>query len=188
MKKSIGPNTLIYPNPVLIVGSYDKNGKANAMTVAWGGIASSNPPSVAISIRKATYTYGNIVERKAFTISIPSEEYAKQADYFGIKSGKDGDKFSATKLTPVKSELVDAPYIKEFPMILECRVIHTHELGLHTQFVGEIMDVKVDDDLIGENGNPAIEKIRPFFYDHSSFHYYGIGRIVGRAFKIGNEM
>ena len=103
MKKSIGAKTIIYPTPVLIIGSYDKDGKANAMTVAWGGIASSNPPSVSISLRKATYTHGNILERKAFTISIPSEEYVRQADHFGIKSGRDEDKFAVTMLTPARS-------------------------------------------------------------------------------------
>jgi flavin reductase (DIM6/NTAB) family NADH-FMN oxidoreductase RutF len=188
MKKSIGPATIIYPTPVLIVGSYDKNGKANVMTVAWGGIASSNPPSVAISIRKATYTYGNIVERKAFTINIPSEQYAKQADYFGIKSGRNEDKFLISKLTPVKSEIVDAPYVKEFPLVLECTLLHIYELGMHTQFIGEIMDVKVEDDMLGEGGKPDIEKIRPFLYDHSSFSYYGVGKSIGKAHKIGNEI
>ena len=188
MKKSIGPNTIIYPNPVLIVGSYDKNGNANAMTVAWGGIACSNPPCVSISLRKATYTYGNIVERKAFTISIPSEKHVKHADHFGIKSGRNEDKFSVTKLTPVKSEIVDAPYVKEFPLVLECKLIHMHEIGLHTQFIGEILDVKVEDDALGEGGRPDIEKIKPFFYDHSGFAYYGVGKLIGKAYTIGNEI
>ncbi|PKL38833.1 MAG: flavoredoxin [Spirochaetae bacterium HGW-Spirochaetae-1] len=188
MKKSIGAGTILYPNPVLIVGSYDSQGKANAMTVAWGGIASSNPPSVAISLRKATYTHGNITKRKAFTISIPSESQAKYADYFGIKSGRNEDKFAVTGLTPVKSEIVDAPYVQEFPLILECRLLHIFELGLHTQFVGEIMDVKVDEDMLDEGGKPDIKKIRPFFYDHSGFSYYGIGELLGKAYTIGKDI
>ena len=88
-------------------------------------------------MRKATYTYSNIVERKAFTINIPSEAHVQAVDHFGLVSGKDVDKFAAAKLTPVRSDLVDAPYVKEFPMILECKLVHTIELGLHTQFVGE---------------------------------------------------
>src|SRR5512136_926866 len=141
MMKSLGAQTLIYPAPVLVVGTYDKAGKPNVMTASWGGICCSQPPCVAVSLRKATYTYGNILERKAFTISIPSEAYVKEADYFGLVSGRGTDKFAATKLTPVHSDLVDAPYVKEFPLIVECKLAHVIDLGLHTQFVGEVVDV-----------------------------------------------
>jgi len=72
MKKSFGAKTLVYPTPVWIIGTYDKVGKPNAMTIAWGGICSSTPPCVAVSIRKATYTHGNIIERKAFTVNVLS--------------------------------------------------------------------------------------------------------------------
>ncbi len=188
MKKSMGPKTILYPTPVLAVGTYDRDGKPNVMIVAWGGLCCSNPPCVAVSLRKATYSYDNIVERKAFTISIPSQQYAKQADYFGIVSGRNEDKFSSTGLTPVRSDLVDAPYINEFPLILECRVIHTLEIGLHTQFIGEILDIKVDEDKLGEDGAPAIEKINPFFFVPDSRMYYGIGNYLGKAFSIGREL
>src|SRR3972149_5922273 len=156
MKQSIGAKTIIYPTPTWVVGTYDKDGKPNVATVAWGGICCSQPPCVAISLRKATYSYGNIVERKAFTVGIPSETHVKEADYFGIASGRDVDKLSAAGLTPVGSELVDAPYVAEFPLVLECRLLHTLEIGLHTQFVGEILDVKADQEVLGENGRPAI--------------------------------
>jgi flavin reductase (DIM6/NTAB) family NADH-FMN oxidoreductase RutF len=68
MKRSIGAKTLIYPTPTWVVGSYDNQGKPNGMAVAWGGICCSEPPCVAVSLRKATYTYGNLVERQAFTV------------------------------------------------------------------------------------------------------------------------
>ncbi len=188
MKKSLGAKTIVYPTPVLIVGTYDKTGKPNAMNVAWGGLCCSSPPSVAISLRKATYTYGNVVERKAFTINIPSENYAKEADYFGIASGSKEDKFFATKLTAVKSDLVDAPYIKEFPLILECKLMHTIEIGLHTQFIGEIMDVKIEDSVFGEGGIIDIEKMHPFFYAPEIRAYYGVGKCLGKAFSIGKQI
>lgn len=142
MKKSIGAKTIVYPTPVFIVGTYDESGKPNAMNVAWGGISCSSPPCVSISVREATYTHGNIVNKKAFTVNIPSENYIREADYFGIASGKNGDKFAATGLTPVKSELVDAPYIKEFPLALECKLVNATEIGLCTSFTGEILDAK----------------------------------------------
>jgi len=145
-------------------------------------------PSLRFDIpRKATYTYGNIAERKAFTISMPSEQYVKEADHFGITSGRNEDKFSTVRLTPVKSDIVDAPYVKEFPVALECRLLHMFELGLNTQFVGQIMDVKIEDDITGDGGKPDMHKIRPFVYDHSSMAYYGIGAVIGKAFKIGYE-
>ncbi len=187
MKKSIGAKTLLYPTPVLIVGTYDKAGKPNGMAVAWGGICCSKPPCVAVSLRKATYSYGNIVERKAFTVSIPSEVHVKEADYFGIASGRDVDKFAATALTPVKSDLVDAPYVAEFPVVLECKLLHTLEIGLHTQFVGEILDVKVDESVMDDEGRPDATKIKAMMFATGSREYYGIGALLGQAFSVGKR-
>lgn len=187
MKQSIGAKTLAFPTPTWVVGTYDMNGKPNAMTVAWAGICCSNPPCVSVSLRKATYSYAGIVENKAFTISIPSEDYAKETDYFGIASGRDEDKFEAACLTPVRSELVFAPYVGEFPVVLECKLLHSLEVGLHTMFVGEIMDIKAEESVLDENGNPDIEKIRPVAYSPGNRSYYGIGKSLGKAFSIGKE-
>lgn len=187
MKQSIGAKPLTFPTPTWVVGTYDMNGKPNAMTVAWGGICCSNPPCVSVSLRKATYTYACIMENKAFTVSIPSEDYVKQADYFGIASGRDEDKFEAACLTPVRSELVPAPYVGEFPFVLECKLLHTLEIGLHTLFVGEILDIKADESVLDEKGNPEIEKIRPVIYSPGNRSYYGVGCNLGKAFSIGKE-
>jgi flavin reductase (DIM6/NTAB) family NADH-FMN oxidoreductase RutF len=187
MKKSIGAQTLVYPAPVFVVGTYDLDGKPNVMTAAWGGICCSAPPCVAVSLREATYTYRNILERKAFTISIPSEKYVKEADYFGMASGKDVDKFFATGLTPVQSEVVDAPYVSEFPFILECQLLRSVEIGGHTQFIGEIKDTKVDEDII-KNDDPLIQKITPLILALDSMSYYGVGKYVAKAFSIGKEI
>jgi flavin reductase (DIM6/NTAB) family NADH-FMN oxidoreductase RutF len=188
MKQSVGAKTIVYPTPVFVVGTYDKDGKPNVMTAAWGGICCSKPPCVAVSLRKATYTYGNIMDQQAFTINIPSQEHVKEADYFGLVSGKNRDKFADTGLTPVKSDRVNAPYVKEFPMVLECKVLHTLEIGLHTQFVGEIIDVKVDESSVGENGIPDIEKVRPILFAPESLGYFGVGRYLGKAFSIGKQI
>jgi len=187
MKKSFGPKTLIFPTPVWCVGSYDAKGEPNVMTIAWGGICCSKPPCVTVSLRKATYTYGNIIGRKAYTLSVPSEKYVQHADYFGIATGKKVNKFEKTGLTPVKSELVDAPYVEEFPMILECKVIHHYEIGLHTHFVGEILDVKIDDNLLNDDGDPDVEKIQPLVFTPDVQRYYGIGEFVGKAFDMGKR-
>lgn len=188
MKKSLGKKTILYPTPVLVIGTYDSTHKANVMTASWGGICCSNPPCVAVSLRKATYSYGNIVDRQAFTINIPSETYLRNADYFGIVSGRKEDKFFVSGLTPVKGDFVDAPYIREFPLVLECKVIHTIEIGLHTQFVGEIMDVKVEESMMSESGLPDIEMVKPVLFVPESRDYYGIGKHLGKAFSLGKPV
>ncbi len=188
MKKSIGAKTIIYPTPVFVIGTYDKDGKPNVMTAAWGGICCSKPPCVAVSLRKATYTYGSIMDQQAFTINIASQEHVKEVDYFGLVSGKSSDKFADTGLTPVKSDRVNAPYVKEFPMVLECKVLHTFEIGLHTQFVGEIIDVKVDESSVGEEGIPDIEKVKPILFAPEGLGYFGVGQYLGKAFSIGKQI
>ena len=190
MKKSLGAKTLALPAPVWVVGTYDAAGKPNVMTASWVGTCCGKPPCIAVSLRKATYTYGNVMERKAFTVSVPSEVHASQTDYFGISafSGKKVDKFAATGLTPIRSDLVDAPYVMEFPLVLECKVIHTIEIGLHTQFIGEILDVKADEAMLGENGLPDIEKVKPFVFSPESRVYHRIGEYLGQAFSTGREI
>jgi flavin reductase (DIM6/NTAB) family NADH-FMN oxidoreductase RutF len=187
MKHSLGAKTLLFPAPVLLVGTYDRQGHPNLMNAAWGGICCSQPPCVAVSLRKATYSYAGIVEHKAFTIGIPCEAQMKEADYVGIVSGRDTDKFSAIGFTSVKSELVDAPYAAELPFVLECRLLHTLELGLHTQFVGEIVDVKVDAAVLGDDGLPDILKLKPLLFDTAHRGYHGIGSLLGQAFSVGKK-
>ena len=188
MKKSLGAKTLIFPTPVWCVGSYDLEGNPNVMTIAWGGICCSKPPCITISLRKATYTYGNIMERGAYTVSVPSARYAAEADYFGIASGREANKFERTGLTPVRSDLVDAPYVEEFPMVLECKLIHHYEIGLHTQFVAEILDVKIDQDAVLEDGNPDIQKVDPLVYATKARTYHQVGGFVAEAFDIGRTI
>jgi len=187
MKKSIGAKPIVFPTPVFIVGTYDKADKPNAMAVAWGGICCSDPVCVSISLREATYTYANILQRNAFTVSIPSEAYIKEADYFGMASGKSEDKFSSTCLTPVKSELVDAPYVKEFPFILECYLLQSVKIGLHTLFIGQVKDVKAEEDVLAKEGFPDIEKIKPLIFNPANRTYYGLGKCLGNAFSIGKN-
>ena len=188
MKKSIGAKTLLFPTPVLMVGTYNQIGKPNLMNAAWGGICCSQPPCISVSLRKATYSHACILERKAFTVGIACEGKMTEADYVGIVSGRDVDKFAITGLTPVKSELVDAPYAAEFTVVLECRLLHIVEIGLHTQFIGEIIDVKADEDVFGEDGNLDIMKVKPLIYDTSRKGYHGVGPLLGKAFTVGKDL
>jgi len=185
MKKSIGPKILHLPAPVWLVGTYDADNRPNVMAASWTGICCSQPPCVTVSLRKARYTHGNLMARRAFTISIPSEAQVKIADYVGMASGRNVDKYAQAGLTAVRSEHVDAPYAQEFPVVMECRLLHTFELGSHTQFIGEIVDVKVDEDALDERGVPVIAKLKPFAYLDG---YRGLGDYLGDAFSIGKEI
>lgn len=188
MKKSLGAKALAALTPIWEVGTYGENGEPNIMTSGFVGIVCAAPPAIGVSLRKATATYHNILNRKAFTVSIPSQQFASEIDYFGIASGKVKDKFVATGLTPVKSDLIDAPYVKEFPFILECKLIHTLELGLHTQFIGEIVDIKVDEAVLDQDGIADVEKIKPIILDTFKNNYYGIGNSLGKAFTLGRTL
>jgi len=187
MKKSLGSNTLVYPTPVWVIGTYDQNGKANVMTAAWGGICCSKPPCVAVSLREATWSHGCILARKAFTVNVGIEKYAAEVDYFGLASGKNSDKLSVTGLSVVKSESIDAPYIDEFPLVLECTLKQVVEIGLHTQFIGEIVDVKADETILGENNSPDISLLKPLIFSPGSRKYHGVGQLVGDAFALGKK-
>jgi flavin reductase (DIM6/NTAB) family NADH-FMN oxidoreductase RutF len=184
MKKSLGAKTILHPHPVLVVGTYDEEDKPNLMTVAWGGICCSKPPAVAISVREATKTYHNIRHHGAFTVNIPSFRHAREADFVGMVSGRNEEKFARTGLTAVKSALVHAPYVEEFPLVLECKVIQTNEIGLHTQFVGEILDVKADESVLGANGMPDILKVKPMLFATGNQAYYSVGEFLAKAFTV----
>ena len=187
MKRSLGARPLAFTTPVWVIGTYDEKGKPNAMTASWAGICCSRPPCVNVSLRKATYTFGCLSHRKAFTVSVPSRRYVKEVDFLGMASGRKKDKFAVTGLTPVRSELVDAPYVGEFSLVLECKLVHTHELGHHTLFVGEILDVKADESVLSADGLPEVEKVAPFVYGPELKLYHGVGEKLSGAFCVGHE-
>lgn len=189
MKLSLPPKTLLLPSPVLIIGTYGSDGKPNMMNAAWGGIVSSKPPCISVSIREATLSFHNIKQTEAFTINIPSEKYLKEADFVGIVSGKEYDKFKTTGLTPEKSKLVNAPFVKEFPYALECKLVRDVNLGSHTMFIGEIVGMVADSEVLNPKQLPDIEKVRPVMWgSFGSMAYYNIGDKLGNAFSVGNEL
>lgn len=187
-KKSLNADTIVPPSPVWVIGSYDKDGLPNMMTASWVGVCCSDPPCVTISLRKATYTYGNIIESGAYTVNIPSRKLAPVAAYTGTVSGRDVDKFEGSGLTAVRSELVNAPYIKEFPLNIECRVIKTVELGLHTMFIAEIIDVKAAHSVLGKEGFPVMEKLDTFVFSYGGGGFYGVGEHLGTVGQLAGEI
>lgn len=187
MKKSLGAKTLAYPTPVWVVGSFDAAGKPNMMTVAWAGICCSAPPCVTVSIRKERHSYAAIMARRAFTVSIPGQSQVAEADYVGMVSGSVADKFAVTGLTPVRSELVDAPYVGEFPVVIECRLVQTVDLGAHTQFIGEVVDVKADEGVLDASGHVDLAQLLPLIYAPGASQYYGVGPVVAKGYSAGKK-
>ena len=118
----LGPTPLAYPLPAFLVGTYDSEGKANIMTVAWGGLCCSEPPCVAVSIRPGRYSHEAVIARKAFTVNVPSVALAGKVDFAGMACGKTSDKFRELGLTAEPSSFVDAPCVAQCPLILECRL------------------------------------------------------------------
>lgn len=188
VKRSLGSQTLLYPLPALMVGSYDDQNRPNLMLAAWGGICNSAPPCLSVSIRPERHTHAAIKARQAFTVGIPSRQIVAEADYTGLASGQKQDKFAVTGLTPVKAEKVDAPYAAECPVVVECRLIKTLELGSHSLMVGEILDVKADEDILSPDGAyPDLARFEPILFDSGSRGYYLIGQKAGKAFKDGQK-
>jgi len=188
-KRSLGAHPLLYPLPVYLVATYDADEKPNVMAAAWGGICSSDPLSLTVSVRPERWTHDALLARKAFTVCIASEEMAVAADYVGIASGRRYDKFPVAGFTPVRAEKVDAPYIAECPVILECSLTQTVNLGVHTMMIGAILDVKADEDCLDDSGTfPEISKVSPLIFDSGSRRYYGVGKHVGPAFSIGKAL
>lgn len=186
---AIRPATVLHPHPVLLIGTYGPDGRPNLMTASWGGICCSDPPCVAVSLREATLTYHNLLQAGAFTVGIPSREHVPVADYVGMASGRDHDKFADTGLTPCRSGSVNAPLVAELPFSLECRLLQHHRLGLHTLFVGEIVGIQADEEVLGPTGLPDIEKTRAILWGGlGSNSYFAVGEKLAGAFAAGKSL
>jgi flavin reductase (DIM6/NTAB) family NADH-FMN oxidoreductase RutF len=110
-----------------------------------------------------------------------------ETDAFGISVNDDIDKFEKTGLTPVKAEKVDAPYVGEFPVVMECRLIKTIPIGSHIQIIGEIVDLKIDENILDSDGHPTVSIINPLGFDILRSEYYSMGGVVGKAYDCGRK-
>ncbi len=182
-KIKLGPQTLLFPMPAVLVGS-KVDGIDNFMTAAWCGIASSKPPALSVAIRESRFTMKGIEENGSFSINVPSAMLVKKVDFCGIYSGKKKDK---SKLFQVYYGVLETvPLIEECPVNLECKVIHSINLGSHTLIVGEIIETYINDNCLTD-GNADAGKIDPLVYSTGTTQYQRLGEVVGRAFHIGKE-
>ncbi|MBP5415568.1 MAG: flavin reductase family protein [Lachnospiraceae bacterium] len=180
-RTNFGAKPLMLPQPVLIIGTYDENEVPNAMNAAWGITTDYKEITISLSEHKTTQ---NFMKRKAFTVSMATEEFMKACDYVGIVSANDvPDKFSKAGFHATKSEFVDAPLIDELPMALECRVKSFND-GI---LIGEIVNVSADESVISD-GNVDPKKLRPIIFDPCNNAYWGFGNKAGNAFRDGAEL
>jgi flavin reductase (DIM6/NTAB) family NADH-FMN oxidoreductase RutF len=184
MKKELGVHPYLFPMPVLMIATYDKNGNVDVMNMAWGGICAED--MVALNISADHKTFKNIQEHMAFTLSVADTPHLKEADFFGTATGNTmEDKFQRSGLTSVKSALVDAPVIEEFPLTLECKVESIQTGGDPARIVGKIINVLADENVLDNNGNIDPSKLNAFVYDQFQNGYYAIGEKVGQAWESG---
>jgi len=168
-KQQWKPATILNPVPAVMVTCSDSTGKPNIITLAWAGTINSEPPMVSISVRKERYSYNLIKERGEFVINLTTEKLAYAADYCGVKSGRDTDKFLQMSLTPEKASKVSVPLIKESPVNIECVVKNVLELGSHHMFIAEGVAVNVDENLLNAKGKLCLEKAHLICYSHGEY-------------------
>ena len=184
MRKNFGKKTWFYPLPVLIIGSYDENGKADAMNAAWGGVYDSD--KVVLCLSENHKTTQNIKKRGAFTVSFADTAHVVEADYVGLVSANEvEDKLERAGFHTTKSEFVDAPLIDELPMTLEGKLIKVNEDGT---IIGEIVNVNADDSVLGEDGMIDATKLQAISYDPIHNTYVKMGEKVGKAFSDGANL
>ena len=171
------PGTMLFPVPVVMVTSVDKDGRPNICTVAWTGTVCSDPPMLSISLRAERYSHELIKASREFVVNVPSVKQVRATDYCGVVSGREVDKFEKTELTPAPASKIKTPLILECPLNLECRVKRTLELGSHTLFVAEVLAVQVNTALVTPSGRLALEKAGLAAYAHGG--YYALGRKLG---------
>lgn len=181
MRKNFGAKPVIYPQPVLIIASYDENGVPDAMNAAWGGICDYE--KIAMDLSEEHKTVQNILKRKAFTVSMATAKYVKECDYVGIVSAnKVPDKLARAGFHVTKSDLVDAPIIDELPMTLECKLeSYDTETGV---LVGQIVNISAEESILTD-GKIDPKKLDPITFDPVNNTYVRLGDIVGNAFREG---
>lgn len=173
------PGTMIYPLPAVLVSCGSSPEEYNMLTVAWVGTICTNPAMCYISVRPERHSYPIIEKNEAFVINLTTESMAKAVDLCGVKSGKECNKWALTGFTPIHSDVVNAPYIKESPLCIECKVEQIIKLGSHDMFIAKVIQVLANDKYLNpENGKFELEKANLLAYSHGN--YYGLGKEIGK--------
>ena len=175
-KISLGPKPYTTTMPAVLVGA-NVGGKPNYMVVAWTGVACMDPPMIAIAINKLRHTEKGILENKTFSVNIPAAKNSLELDYCGMVSGSKIDK--STVFEAFYGKLKTAPLISEFPINIECELRHTLELGSHTLFIGEVVQVHMDERVTDARGRVTLNKAKPIVYCPVVHEYRALGKKLG---------
>jgi Conserved protein/domain typically associated with flavoprotein oxygenases, DIM6/NTAB family len=177
-KREFPPSEALYPVPVVLVSCIDKTAKkTNIITLAWCGVVSSNPPTLGISIRPSRLSHRLIRETKDFVVNVPSVKILKETDLCGIRSGKDTDKFKACSFTETASSKISSPMISECPVNIECVLKSVTSLGAHDLFLGEVVAVHADEEVLKPGGKIDYGLALPFVYTQGE--YREVGKKIG---------
>lgn len=176
-KVLLNPREGLVPMPVVLVGAAH-NGRKNVMTAAWVGVACSEPPMISVAIRPQRFTYGLVRASGEFTINLPSEEMLEETDWTGVVSGRKVDK--AERFTLVRGRKVKAPIVKECPLNLECVVRHILNLGVHDLFIGEVVAVQADEEVLDRRGGLDTRLIRPVVFVTPTYEYVALGEPLAK--------
>ena len=187
MRKNLGVQPALFPMPVVIVAAYGADGNICAMNAAWAQICDMD--KIALFIDSDHKTTKNIMETKAFTVSIADVANIEPADIFGIATGnKMPDKFERSGCHARKSEFVNAPVITEFPIALECNVAEIQDAGGLMRVVGDIVNVSIDKSVLGDDGMLDFDKLNAISFDAMKHAYLKLGGQVGNAYSDGNKI
>lgn len=179
VKKTYPISAAFLPTPCVLVGCGNMEA-SNIITIAWAGVVNTSPPMISVSMRKQTHSYALITRYNEFTINIPHEGILRETDICGVVSGADTDKFTHTGLTKRPSATISAPIIEEAIISLECKVGQVSELGSHTLFIGEVVQVHVDEIVLDNEGKVTIDNIKPFVYCPVLHEYRAVGGKLGK--------
>lgn len=171
------PGNMLYPVPAVMVSCRRPGEKTNIITVAWAGTVCSSPAMVSISVRKERYSYGILKETGEFVINLVTKDLVRAADYCGVRSGRDVDKYTEMHLTELPSQTVKTPGIAESPVNIECRVQSVQSLGSHDLFLAEVTNVTIEDRYLDENGKFDLDRAGLIAYSHGE--YFELGKKVG---------
>lgn len=174
MSKQLNPTTLLAPVPVVMVSCALPDGKPNIVTVAWIGTVCSKPPMVSISLKPERFSHGLIQSTGEFVVNLVDRQLVKAADYCGVRSGRDVDKFAVNRLTAFPADGLDhAPLIAESPVSLSCKVRQVLQLGSHDLFLAEIVAVRVQDQLLDATGALHMDQANLVCYNHGKYQLVG---------------
>jgi flavin reductase (DIM6/NTAB) family NADH-FMN oxidoreductase RutF len=186
-KVKLGPQTLVYPQPAFLIGA-EVNKKPNFLAVSWGGVACGSPPMVSVAIRHDRYTLKGIKQNMVFSLNVTSKNYVVETDYCGTISGSKTDKVVDCSFRVFHGDLTGAPMIEQYPVNLECKVVHIVDLGSHDLIIGEVIETHVSEDCLTD-GEPDAIKIQPVTYiEGQPGDYYCMGENVGKTFRIGKAL